>query len=125
MLYTNLKHIETAAELSKVISENGNVMVICGRMDTLCIPIYRIAEDLEDEYNHVKFYDMECDNPEASVFRNFPEIKDFNSSPLIVYYKNGMVANATLGIQNKDQISSILDKEFTPFVRRMVCKSDM
>ena len=32
MLYTNLKHIESAADHSTILKENENVMVICGRM---------------------------------------------------------------------------------------------
>ena len=32
MLYTNLKHIESAAEYAKIVNENENVMIICGRM---------------------------------------------------------------------------------------------
>ena len=54
MLYTNLKHLESAADHKKAISENENVMVICGRMGPMCIPVYGIAEELEDEYKHVK-----------------------------------------------------------------------
>ena len=61
MLYTNLKHLETAADHAKVINENENVMVICGRMGPMCIPVYSIAEILEAKYSHVKFYDMEFD----------------------------------------------------------------
>ena len=71
MLYTNLKHLETAADLKKAISENENVMVVCGRMGPMCIPVYGIAEELEEEYKHVKFYDMEFDNPESHVIVTF------------------------------------------------------
>jgi len=48
MLYTNLKHIETAANHAKRINENENVIVICGRMGPMCIPVYRIASDNGD-----------------------------------------------------------------------------
>lgn len=112
MLYTNLKHIETAADHAKIISENENVMVICGRMGPMCIPVYGIAEDLEDIYKHVKFFDMEFDNPESHVIRNLPEVKGFMGIPFTIYYKNGKVVKATSSIQNKQQVTSILDKEF-------------
>ena len=49
MLYTNLKHLETAAEHTRIISQNENVMVVCGRMGPMCIPVYGIAEELESE----------------------------------------------------------------------------
>ncbi|MDD3876268.1 MAG: thioredoxin family protein [Bacteroidales bacterium] len=113
MLYTNLKHIESAAEHAKIISENENVMVICGRMGPMCIPVYGIAEELEDEYKHVKFYDMEFDNPHSSVIRDLDEVKNFMGIPFTIYYKNGKVAKATSSIQTKAQVKAILDKEFS------------
>lgn len=112
MLYTNLKHIETATDHAQIISENENVMVICGRMGPMCIPVYLIAEGLEDKYNHVKFYDMEFDNPESHVIRNLPEVKGFMGIPFTIYYKKGKVVKATSSIQTKEQIKTILDKEF-------------
>ncbi len=117
MLYTNLKHLESAAELKKAISENGKVMVICGRMGPMCIPVYGIAEELEVEYKHVKFFDMEFDNPESQIIRTLPEVFGFMGIPFTIYYKNGKVVKATSGIQTKDQIRSILNKEFSIAVK--------
>jgi thioredoxin 1 len=111
MLYTNLKHLESAAEHQQAISENENVMVICGRMGPMCIPVYGIAEELEKEYPHVKFYDMEFDNPESQVIRSLPEVKGFMGIPFTIYYKNGKVVKATSSIQARDQVKTILDKE--------------
>lgn len=117
MLYTNLKHLESAAELNKTISENENVMVICGRMGPMCIPVYGIAEELEEEYKHVKFFDMEFDNPESNVIRSLPEVRGFMGIPFTIYYRDGKVVKATSSIQNRDQITSILNKEFSAAVK--------
>jgi len=117
MLYTNLKHLESAADLKKAISENENVMVICGRMGPMCIPVYGIAEELEDEYRHVKFYDMEFDNPEAHIIRSLPEVRGFMGIPFTIYYKEGKVVKATSSILTRDQITAILDKEFSAAVK--------
>jgi thioredoxin 1 len=116
MLYTNLKHIETAADHAKIISENENVMVVCGRMGPMCIPVYGIAEELENEYKHVKFCDMEFDNPESHVIRNLREVSGFMGIPFTIYYKNGKVVKATSSIQTKEQVKTILDKEFAAAV---------
>jgi thioredoxin 1 len=113
MLYTNLKHLESAADHKKAISENENAMVICGRMGPMCIPVYGIAEELEEEYKHVKFFDMEFDNPESSVIRTLPEVRGFMGIPFTIYYKNGKVVKATSSIQTRDQITSILNSEFS------------
>ena len=112
MLYTNLKHLEQISDYNKAISENENVMVICGRMGPMCIPVYGIAEELEAEYKHVKFYDLEFDNPISDVIRILPEVRGFMGIPFTIYYKNGKVVKATSSIQTKDQVKSILNKEF-------------
>jgi thioredoxin 1 len=117
MLYTNLKHLEKAADLKKSLSENENVMVICGRMGPMCIPVYGIAEELEKEYKHVKFYDMEFDNPEAYIIRSLPEVQGFMGIPFTIYYKDGKVVKATSSIQTMDQVKAILDKEFSAPVK--------
>lgn len=116
MLYTNLNHIENAAEFARIISENENVMIICGRMGPLCIPVYQIAVELEEEYRHVKIYDMEYDHPESYFFHALPEARDLTEIPLTVYYKNGVAVKATAGLQTKTQITAILNKEFTATV---------
>jgi thioredoxin 1 len=113
MLYTNLKHLESIADHNKAIRENENVVVICGRMGPMCIPVYGIAEELETEYTHVKFYDMEFDNPISDVIRILPEVRGFTGIPFTIYYKNGRVVKATSSIQTKDQVKSILNKEFS------------
>lgn len=112
MLYTNLKHIETAADHQKITSENENVMVCCGRMGPMCIPVYGIMEELEQSYSHVKFYDMEFDNPESHVIRNAPECQGFMGLPYVVYYKNGKIVKATSSIQSMQQVKEILDAKF-------------
>jgi thioredoxin 1 len=112
MLYTNLKHIESGAEQAQIINENEQVVIICGRMGSMCIPVYRIVEELEGEYKHVKFYDMEFDNPESQVIHTLPEVLGFIGIPFTIYYKNGEVVKATSGIQSKAQITAILNNEF-------------
>lgn len=114
MLYTNLHHVMTAAEHQKLINENENVMICCGRMGPMCIPVYGIMEDLEEEYKHVKFADMEFDNPEAYVIRDVPEVRGFMGIPFTMYYKNGKLVKATSSIQSMSQVRSILDREFSP-----------
>ena len=116
MLYTNLNHIESAEEYAKIVSKNENVMIICGRMGPLCIPVYRIGAELENEYSHVKIYDMEYDHPESYFFHDLPEVQDLMEIPFTVYYKNGEVVKATSGLQTKTQITAILDTEFVATV---------
>ena len=112
MLQTGLQEIETAAELKKLISENENVMVCCGRMGPMCITVYDVMEELEDERTNVKFAVMAFDNPEAAIIRNAPECRGFMGLPFTMYYKSGEVAHATSSIQNMQQVTGILDTHF-------------
>lgn len=112
MLQTNLNHVNSAEEYNKVLAENEKVMICCGRMGPMCIPVYATMKELESEYSQVAFFDMEFDHPEATVIRNLPECRGFMGLPFTVYYKDGKVVKATTGIQNREQITDILDQEF-------------
>ena len=112
LLRTGLQEIETAQELEKYISENENVMVCCGRMGPMCLPVYDVMEELEEERSNIKFKVMAFDNPEAMIIRNAPECRGFMGLPFTMYYKNGKVAYATSSIQNMQQITGILDTHF-------------
>uniref|UniRef100_UPI003216840F thioredoxin family protein n=1 Tax=uncultured Draconibacterium sp. TaxID=1573823 RepID=UPI003216840F len=112
LLQTGLQEIETAAELEKLVAENENVMVCCGRMGPMCLPVYDVMEELEEERSDVKFAVMAFDNPEAAVIRNAPECRGFMGLPFTMYYKNGQVADATSSIQNMQQVSNIIDEKF-------------
>ena len=113
MLQTNLKHVESAQQYNSVIQNDENVMICCGRMGPMCVPVYDIMEDLEEEHPQVKFYDMDFDHPEAHVIRNLEECRSFMGLPFTVYYKNGKIVKATSSIQNLAQITEILDAEFS------------
>ncbi len=113
LLQTSVQEITSASELKKIISENENVMVCCGRMGPMCIPVYDTMEELEDEYEHVKFHSMAFDSPEAGIIRNAPECRDFMGLPFTMYYKNGKVVHATSSIQNRQQITAILDEHLS------------
>lgn len=112
MLQTNLNHVNSAEEYNQVLAENEKVMICCGRMGPMCIPVYATMKELEPEYSQVAFFDMEFDHPEATVIRNLPECRGFMGLPFTVYYKDGKVVKATTGIQNREQITDILDQEF-------------
>ena len=111
MLMTNLEHVESADLHKKVLEENENVMICCGRMGPMCLPVYDIMEEIQDKYKNVKFYDMDFDGPEAHVIKNAPECAGFMGLPFTMYYKNGKVVNATTSIQNMDQVVLILDQQ--------------
>lgn len=112
MLDTNLKHIESDAEFQKVLRENENVMITCGRMGPMCLPVYDVMEKLEGTYTHVAFRDMAFDGPAAHNIRSLPETRSFTGLPYVVYFRKGEVVAATTSIQTKRQVKEILDREF-------------
>lgn len=113
MLYTNLKHLENSREHARAIHENENVIVICGRMDHKCVAVFRMIEELEATYAHVKFFDMEFDNPESKAIRSLPGISGSSEIPFLVFYKNGELVHASIGILTKEEMISLLDGVFT------------
>lgn len=113
VLQTNLKHVATSAEHDEIINNNENVMICCGRMGPMCLPVYDIMEELQDEYKNVEFRDMAFDSPEAAVIRNHPACSSFMGLPFTVYYKKGKLVAASSSIQNHSQVTTILNKEFS------------
>ncbi len=112
MLYTNLKHLESATEYAQVLAENKYVLIVCGRMDPASITAYRIAEELEQEFAHLKIYDMESDNPESQVIKGLPELNGITNIPYAVFYKNAKVLQTQSKIYSKAQFADFLNSEF-------------
>jgi thioredoxin 1 len=111
MLHTNLKHVLSAGEHLKLIESQENVMICCGRMGPMCIPVYAAMGELQNEYDQVVFADMEFDIPDASVIRDAPECRNFMGLPFVVYYKNGKLLHATSSVQSSGQIRKVLDEK--------------
>lgn len=112
MLDTGLNHIQSEQEFQETLQNNENVMVCCGRMGPMCIPVYDVMESIEGDYPHVAFRDMAFDDPVAAVIRSLPQTADFRGLPFTVYFKNGEVVHATSSIQTMDQVTAILDEKF-------------
>jgi thioredoxin 1 len=113
MLSTNLKHILSEADFQKTLSESENVMVCCGRMGPMCIPVYDVMEKLEPKYTNVQFRDLEFDGPVGHLIRTLPEVKGFNGLPFTVYFRKGKVVAATTSVQTRKQVTEILDRVFS------------
>ena len=112
MLQTSLEHIETEQEFREILENSDNVMICCGRMGPMFLPVYDIMETLTPDYPHVAFRDMAFDEPVGRVIRSLPETAGFTGLPYTVYFKQGRVVAATSSIQSLDQVTSILDQHF-------------
>ena len=112
ILHTNLKHIADSSQYEETLSQNENVMICCGRMGPMCIPVYQSMIELESGYPKVAFHDLDFDAPDAHVIRSLPECSGFMGLPFTVYYRNGKVVAATSGIRTREQIRDILEREF-------------
>lgn len=111
-LQTGLIHIHSEAEFIEVLKENAYVMICCGRMGPMCLPVYAAMQILKEQFKHVAFCDMPFDHPEAHVIRSLSECHGFMGLPFTVYFKNGAVVKATTSIQTKDQVESILKANY-------------
>ncbi len=111
-LQTRLKHIHSEADFEQVLEENANVMICCGRMGPMCLPVYAALEILKERFQQVAFCDIPFDHPEAHVIRNLPECRGFMGLPFTVYFKSGAVVKATTSIQSQDQVETILKAHY-------------
>lgn len=111
MLATDLPQIMSEDDYNKAL-EAENVMICCGRNGPMCLPVYDVMESIQSEYQHVDFKVMPFDHPVAHTIRGLPEVRHFMGLPFTVYYKNGEVVAATSSIQDKGQVTAILDEHF-------------
>ena len=112
MLNTNLKHVESDETFRKVLDENENVMICCGREGPMCLPVYDVMENLEGKYPNVAFRDMAFDGPASNNIKYLPQTRGFTGLPFTLYFNKGKVVAATSSIQTKKQVREILDREF-------------
>ena len=111
-LGTNLHHIDSKSELEELIETNEKVVVVCGRMGPMCVPVYGIMEELEKTHSDIKFNDFLFDSPEAAIIRQLPEARKFRGLPFTIYYRGGKVVKATSSIQNPKQVKDIIKDVF-------------
>ena len=112
MLDTNLTHIESLQAYNDLLANNEKVMICCGRMGPMCLPVYDVMEQLEPQRTDVAFRDMPFDSPVAmETIRRLPDVQNFFGLPFTVYYKNGEVVAATSSVQNMAQVTEILDSK--------------
>ena len=111
-LQTRLHHIHSEDEFNQVINSNKHVMICCGRMGPMCVPVYAAMEILREQYPDIAFFDMPFDHPEAHIIRNLPECRGFMGLPFTLYFENGKVVKATTSVQSQDQVETILKKYF-------------
>jgi len=112
MLYTEVPEITSDSELQATLSDNENVMLCVGRNGPMCLPVYDLMESMGPAYEHVTFRVMPFDLPVANAIRSMPEVRTFMGLPFTLYFKNGKVVEATSSIQNRDQVSAILEQRF-------------
>lgn len=112
MLNTKLKTLKSKEELADLIANNEKVVVCCGRMGPMCIPVYDILEVFEEKYTDNQFRNMDFDTADAAAIKGLPECHGFNGLPFTVYYRNGKVVKATTSIQTAKQIKDIMTEVF-------------
>ena len=112
MLRTNLTHLETHEALTDALEKHEKMMVCCGRMGPMCLPVYAIMEALRGEYPNIAFFAQDFDGPAAAFIQSLPECAGFMGLPFTVYFKNGKAVTATTSIQSSEQVRAILHREF-------------
>lgn len=114
LLNSPLQHLETTEEINQVLEENQNVVICCGRMGPMCLPVYDAMSELEQsgDYGHVTMRDLAFDTPDAILIRSLPQVRTFRGLPFTVYFKNGEAVHATASIQSKEQIEEIIKEVF-------------
>lgn len=113
MLQTALKHIESESDFEDTPATNENVMICCGRMGPMRLRVYDLMEALAPTYPNVAFREMAFDEPVRRIIQSLSDTAGFTGLPFTVYFKNGKVVATTSSIQTMDQVTTILDDQFS------------
>ena len=113
MLETEVQELITQGEAKALIKNKPFVMICCGRIGPMCIPVYESMRALEPLYPFVAFRTMDFDAQVARWIKGLPECATFKRLPFIIYFREGEVVRSTSAIQTKEEIDAILDKEFS------------
>lgn len=112
-LSTDLIHLRTGEDAERVVKDNENVVICCGRMGSAYVPIYKVMEDLRPRYPHVLFAEMVFCNRAAYVIKRLLDRSSYKGLPFIGCFKRGEVVHATSGVRTKDQIIRVLNGAFS------------
>ena len=102
--------LKTNEELNKIISDNQNSIVVLKFSAQWCGPCRALANTINsltaEETNGVKFYDVDVDEADEEF------IEDYNirNIPVMVYIKDGLIANKTVGLKTKQDILNIIEE---------------
>ena len=112
MLKTKLPTLNGKEALTEIIEKNEKVVVCCGRMGPMCLPVYDILDLFQEKYPDTQFRNMDFDTPDAAAIKGLPECRSFSGLPFTIYYRNGKVVKATTSIQTAKQIKDIMSEVF-------------
>ena len=112
MLYTDLKHIERNTDFERVLKENENVAIICGRMDYNSISAYRIASELIEKYQNIGFFDLEWDNPEFEFLHRLTSTQLNTEIPYIILLNHGEIVKITTDVSDVNRVDNVIKEVF-------------
>ncbi len=109
---TKVKQINSVEEFDKYLESNNRIVICAGRWGPMCIPVYKVMEQLEEEekYKEVCFLVVNFDIYAANRIREAEVCKGFRGLPFTVYYKNADIVHATSSIQTKQQLKGNIEK---------------
>jgi len=109
MLYTDLQHIENANEFALYKKQYNSIVVLCGRMNSQTVNVYRELLELKELFSQIVFCDLDYDNPEFNEI--CISLKNIENTPLLLFIKNNKIVTSTTGVIEKEKIQKIINNE--------------
>jgi len=102
--------IKTKSDLDKIISENFGKLIIVRFHASWCSPCRALANTINsltaEESSGVEFVEVDVDEADEGFIEEY----GIRNIPVMIFFKDGLIANKTVGLRTKQDLLTIIDE---------------
>ena len=105
-----MKKIKTKAELDEILEANGVSVTVLKFSADWCSPCRALANTINsltaEESSGVEFVEVDVDEADEGFIEEY----GIRNIPVMIFFKDGLIANKTVGLRTKQDLLTIIDE---------------